>query len=95
MLQVRVRVLFPPQRTNTNTNTNPNPFAQALYYFDVDEIEVWGVGGKEWIEQALKERESARKQHIQRYQTINKQMMWNEGTFTKRTASSAASQQRP
>ena len=79
----------------TNTNTNPNPFAQALYYFDVDEIEVWGVGGKEWIEQALKERESSRKQHIQRYQTIDKQMMWDEGTFTKRTASSMVSQQQP
>eukprot|EP00536_Pseudo-nitzschia_multiseries_P016451 jgi/Psemu1/313185/fgenesh1_kg.1119_\ len=68
-----------------------HPFAQALYYFDVDEIEVWGVGGKEWIEHALKERESARKQYIKQYQTINKQMMWDEGTFAKGVTSSTAS----
>lgn len=27
---------------------------QSLYYFDVDCIEVWGVGGEEWISDALK-----------------------------------------
>mmetsp|Transcript_31096 Transcript_31096/g.73295 ORF Transcript_31096/g.73295 Transcript_31096/m.73295 type:complete len:536 (-) Transcript_31096:475-2082(-) len=64
-----------------------HPFAQALYYFDVDEIEVWGVGGKEWIEHALNERENTRKQHIKQYQTVNKQMMWDDGTFAKRMTS--------
>jgi len=27
---------------------------ESLYYFDVDCIEVWGVGGEEWISDALK-----------------------------------------
>jgi len=62
--------------TNDKKNNN-SPFAQALYYFDIEELEIWGVGGTEWIEYALKEQEVARKLHIQQYQTIDKKMMWN------------------
>ncbi|KAG7364303.1 TLD domain containing protein [Nitzschia inconspicua] len=35
-------------------------FESSLYYFDVDSIEVWGVGGKAWIRHALEAREQAR-----------------------------------
>ena len=35
----------------------------SLYYFDVDNLEVWGVGGEDWIKESLeaqqKERELA------------------------------------
>ena len=40
-------------------------------------MEIWGVGGKDWIQHALKEQELTRKQHIQQYQTIDKKMVWN------------------
>lgn len=35
-------------------------FEDSLYYFDVESIEVWGVGGKSWIQEALEAREKAR-----------------------------------
>jgi hypothetical protein len=62
-------------------------FAKALYCFDVTELEAWGTGGKIWIDHALKERENARDQHVLRYQKINKQMMWDQGTFGSTTNS--------
>ena len=34
--------------------------SQSLYYFDVDCIEVWGVGGEEWIEDALQAHNKAK-----------------------------------
>mmetsp|Transcript_17867 Transcript_17867/g.41204 ORF Transcript_17867/g.41204 Transcript_17867/m.41204 type:complete len:592 (+) Transcript_17867:364-2139(+) len=56
-------------------------FARALYCFDVTELEVWGIGGTDWIDHALQERERARKQHISRFQKVDKQMMWDQGAF--------------
>jgi hypothetical protein len=35
-------------------------FEDSLYHFDVESIEVWGVGGKAWIRDALEAREKAR-----------------------------------
>jgi hypothetical protein len=32
----------------------------TLYYFDIDTIEVWGVGGQDWINDALKAQEKER-----------------------------------
>ncbi|VEU34015.1 unnamed protein product [Pseudo-nitzschia multistriata] len=58
-----------------------NAFAEALYYFDVAEMEAWGVGGEEWIGHALSEREASRKRRIQRYQTVDKRMVWDGGAF--------------
>ena len=34
--------------------------SQSLYYFDVDCIEVWGVGGEDWIEDALQAQNKAK-----------------------------------
>ena len=68
----------------TGSATHPNEghaFAKALYCFDVTELEAWGVGGIDWIDHALKERERARKQHVLRYQKVDKQMMWDHGAF--------------
>jgi len=36
---------------------------ESLYYFDVDSIEIWGVGGEEWIADALKAQAKARAVH--------------------------------
>lgn len=80
-------------RSEDRENGATHPFAQALYYFDVEDIEVWGVGGSEWIEHALKERDGARKERIQRFQTVDKQMMWDQGVFSKRMASSGVKEQ--
>ena len=72
--------------TSTGTTTTrpardsqtDHPFAQTLYYFDIVEMEVWGVGGNEWITYALQQRELARTKHIQQYQTIDKTLLWNQ-----------------
>jgi hypothetical protein len=34
--------------------------ADSLYYFDVDALEVWGVGGQDWIQEALESRQQER-----------------------------------
>merc|ERR1712194_47114 len=34
--------------------------SKSLYYFDVDCIEVWGVGGEEWISDALEAKAKAK-----------------------------------
>jgi hypothetical protein len=34
--------------------------SQSLYYFDVDCIEIWGVGGEEWIADALQAQAKAK-----------------------------------
>jgi len=39
---------------------NKTAFQDSLYYFDVEAIEVWGCGGKAWIQDALQAREKAR-----------------------------------
>ena len=67
-----------------NNRCHPNdghPFAQALYSFDVTELEVWGVGGKDWIDHAIHEREQAEQRHISRFSKVDKQMMWDQGVF--------------
>mmetsp|Transcript_9728 Transcript_9728/g.17498 ORF Transcript_9728/g.17498 Transcript_9728/m.17498 type:complete len:425 (-) Transcript_9728:136-1410(-) len=38
--------------------------SKSLYYFDVDCIEVWGVGGEEWISDALKARAKGKESQI-------------------------------
>jgi TLD len=43
-----------------NLFMNKPAFEDSLYYFDVESIEVWGVGGKAWINDALQAREKAR-----------------------------------
>ena len=75
------------QHNNAASRDEGHSFAKALYYFDVTEIEAWGIGGNSWIDHALKERENARDQHVLRYQKINKQMMWDQGTFGSSTNS--------
>jgi hypothetical protein len=48
-------------------------FQDSLYYFDVDCMEVWGVGGTSWIEDALEARDKMRgvaAYHLQRRQRI-------------------------
>ena len=73
---------IPANTTGSATHTNEgHSFAKALYCFDVTELEAWGVGGIDWIDHALKERERARKQHVLRYQKVDKQMMWDQGAF--------------
>ncbi|KAL3809268.1 hypothetical protein ACHAXA_009966 [Cyclostephanos tholiformis] len=37
--------------------------SDSLYYFDVDCIEIWGVGGEEWIADALQSQAKAKKMH--------------------------------
>lgn len=37
--------------------------SQSLYYFDVDCIEVWGVGGEEWISDALNKQAQEKEMH--------------------------------
>lgn len=37
--------------------------SRSLYYFDVDCIEIWGVGGEEWIADALQAQAKAKKMH--------------------------------
>ena len=37
--------------------------SHSLYYFDVDCIEIWGVGGEEWIADALQTQAKAKKMH--------------------------------
>ena len=47
----------------------------SLYRFDAEAVEVWGVGGREWIEHALDEREKARVTHatrLERARTVDK-----------------------
>jgi hypothetical protein len=48
-------------------------FEDSLYYFDVESMEVWGVGGKAWIRDALEARDKARQtaaSHLQRRRRI-------------------------
>jgi hypothetical protein len=75
-------------RTETASNGSGvdegHSFARALYCFDVAEIEAWGMGGSEWIDHALSERQRDRQQHIRRFQTVDKQMMWDQGAFGSR-----------
>ena len=66
---------------STKSSEEGHAFAKTLYSFDVTELEAWGIGGTDWIEHALQERERARKQHILRYQKVDKQMMWDQGAF--------------
>ena len=78
---------------NNNNNVDASlcaeghDFAKTLYSFDVIDLEAWGIGGRDWIDHALRERERARKQHILRFQKVDKQMMWDQGTFGKRSSS--------
>ena len=47
----------------------------SLYRFDAEAVEVWGVGGREWIEHALNEREKARETRdagLERARTVDK-----------------------
>ncbi len=67
--------------SNATHSDDGHAFAKALHCFDVTELEAWGVGGTDWIDHALKERERARKQHVLRYQKVDKQMMWDQGAF--------------
>mmetsp|Transcript_26348 Transcript_26348/g.53991 ORF Transcript_26348/g.53991 Transcript_26348/m.53991 type:complete len:440 (-) Transcript_26348:57-1376(-) len=53
----------------------PGDGAESLYYFDVDALEVWGVGGEGWIQGALKAREAERKKTeaaLQKARTVDK-----------------------
>jgi hypothetical protein len=43
-----------------NLFLNKPAFEDSLYYFDMESIEVWGVGGKAWIRDALEARDKAR-----------------------------------
>ncbi|KAL3909820.1 MAG: hypothetical protein SGILL_007932, partial [Bacillariaceae sp.] len=43
-----------------NLFLNKPSFDDSLYFFDVESIEVWGVGGKAWIQDALSARDKAR-----------------------------------
>jgi hypothetical protein len=53
----------------------------SLYYFDVDCLEVWGVGGGEWIQESLdsqqKERDLAQA-NLMRACTVNKKQFLND-----------------
>ena len=66
---------------NTSLCNEGHAFAKTLYRFDVTELEAWGIGGTDWIDHALEERERDRKQDILRYQKVNKLMMWDQGAF--------------
>ena len=67
--------------TNRCRPDEGHPFAQTLYRFDATELEVWGIGGTDWIDHALQERERTRQQHILRFQKVDKRMMWEQGVF--------------
>jgi hypothetical protein len=45
---------------STASSSDGNPFQDSLYYFDVDCLEAWGVGGNAWIQDALAARNKAR-----------------------------------
>lgn len=46
--------------SSSSTSDGNNPFHDSLYYFDVDCLEAWGVGGNAWIQDALAARNKAR-----------------------------------
>lgn len=56
----------------------------SLYYFDADCIEVWGVGGEEWIQQSLQAQQKGRdlaKATLKNARMVDKKQLMNDLRF--------------
>lgn len=60
-------------------------FGDSLYYFDVEHLEVWGVGGQSWIDDALQSREKERARvtaNLQKVQRVDKEQFVDDLKLT-------------
>jgi len=60
-------------------------FGDSLYYFDIDYLEVWGVGGQSWIDDALLSREKERARalaNLQKVQRVDKEQLVDDLRMT-------------
>mmetsp|Transcript_4990 Transcript_4990/g.7208 ORF Transcript_4990/g.7208 Transcript_4990/m.7208 type:complete len:382 (-) Transcript_4990:151-1296(-) len=60
-------------------------FGDSLYYFDIVHLEMWGVGGQSWIDDALRSRETEKERvraNLQKVQRVDKEQLLDDLRLT-------------